>query len=82
MMEMGFLIGGFVLFGLIVFILISLMLVFWVWMLIDCLKRNFRKDNDKIVWALVIIFLYILGASIYYFVIKINEKKTGKAKKK
>ena len=74
-MAMEYLIGGFVLFILIVAAAVILSFVFWIWMLIDCLKRNFRKDNDKIVWALVIIFLHILGAAIYYFVVKVNDKE-------
>ena len=42
--------------------------IFWLWMLIDCLKRGFAKPADKIAWILVLIFLYFLGAVIYYFV--------------
>ena len=44
--------------------------VFWVSMLVDCLKRRFRNDNDRILWTLVIIFVGLLGAIIYYFVVK------------
>lgn len=55
--------------------------VFWVWMLIDCLKRGFKKDVEKIAWVLVIIFLQLLGAIIYYFVVKVSEKKSAKNKK-
>ena len=47
-----------------------LIFAFWVSMLIDCLKRDFKKDYEKIVWVLVMIFLHFLGATIYYFVIK------------
>ena len=41
---------------------------FWIWMLIDCLQYEEDKDNQKLVWALVIIFTNWLGALIYYFV--------------
>jgi len=44
--------------------------IFWVSMLVDCLKRRFKNDNDKLVWTLVIIFVGLLGAVIYYFVVK------------
>ena len=44
--------------------------VFWILMLIDSIKRNFKKENDKIIWVLVIVLTGILGAIIYYFVIK------------
>lgn len=57
-----------------------LLFVFWLWMLIDCLKRDFKGNYDKIVWVLVLIFLHILGALIYYFVVKIPDKKAVKKK--
>ena len=60
---LGVIIGFFVLSGIALFI-------FWLWMLIDCIKRDFTKSNDKIVWILVIIFTQIIGAIIYYFVVK------------
>lgn len=49
--------------------------VFWLWMLIDCLKRlddNFAVggNNAKLIWVLVIIFTGLIGALIYYFLIK------------
>ncbi len=42
-------------------------LIFWVWMLIDCIKRDFE---NKVVWILILVFTGILGAIIYYFVVK------------
>ena len=61
---------GFMFFMLIIVILLVLGLIFWIAMIIDCTKRNFKKDSEKIVWILVLIFLGILGAVIYYFVVK------------
>ena len=69
-------------FGLVAVLLGALLFVFWVWMLIDCLKRDFKKDYEKIVWILVMIFLHILGAIVYYFVVKVADKNAGKGKKK
>lgn len=54
--------------GLIGFLLSILFFVFWVWMLIDCLKNESSTGNDKIIWALVILLLNGIGALIYYFV--------------
>ena len=53
--------------------------VFWLWMLIDCLKRSDDKfaiggNNAKLIWVLVIIFTGFIGALIYYFIIKIKRK--------
>jgi hypothetical protein len=41
--------------------------VFWIWMLVDVLVSNL-PTNEKILWALVIIFTTIIGALIYFFV--------------
>ncbi len=54
--------------SLIGFLLSILCFVFWIWMLIDCLKYEPSTGNDKIVWALVIFLLNGIGALIYYFV--------------
>ncbi|MFN6992268.1 MAG: PLDc N-terminal domain-containing protein [Fervidobacterium sp.] len=42
--------------------------VFWIWMLVDCLQR--KKFDDKLVWVVVLVFLNILGAILYYFIVK------------
>jgi len=57
---------GIVILALIGIIVISIS-IFWVWMIIDCVKRKFK---DKVVWIIVLIFTHILGASLYYFYIK------------
>ena len=46
--------------------------VFWVWMLIDCLERKFK---DKLAWIIVLIFLHVLGAVLYYFLVKSKREK-------
>lgn len=43
------------------------LLAFWVWMLVDCLRREPREGNDRLVWTLVIVFTKVLGAALYYF---------------
>ena len=55
---LGMFVLSFGLFGL-------LATVFWVWMLVDCIKNARLSDNERVVWVLVIIFLYVLGAFIY-----------------
>ncbi len=49
--------------------------VFWLWMLIDCLKRPDDKfaiggNYAKLIWVLVIVFVGFIGALIYYFLVK------------
>ncbi len=55
-------------FWLICFAISCLAFVFWIWMLIDCLKYESSTGNDKIIWALVIVLLNGIGALVYYFV--------------
>jgi RsiW-degrading membrane proteinase PrsW (M82 family) len=78
----GAILGGFIFFWiiwLIFFVVGILLFIFWIFMLIDVFKRtNWKQENDKIVWMLVVILLGGLGAVIYYFV----EKKALDAPKK
>lgn len=76
------LLGFFMFMMLLAIVIGALLFAFWIWMIIDCAKRNFKKDTDKVVWILVIVFLSFLGGAIYYFAVKLGEKKTGKDKKK
>lgn len=43
---------------------------FWIWMLIDCAKRRYRNDTEKIIWIIVIVLAGWLGALVYFIVIK------------
>lgn len=68
---LGF-VGKILLFLLPVFLIFA---AFWIWMLIDCAQRTF---DDKMVWLLLIIFLGVLGALLYFFIIrrKLIRKKS------
>ncbi len=64
-------------------LLFLLALIPWLWMLIDCLKRPDDKfsiggNNAKLIWVLVIVFTGLIGALLYYFLIKRNEVSTGR----
>jgi prolipoprotein diacylglyceryltransferase len=48
--------------------------IFWIFMLIDVIKRNFKKENDKIMWILIVVLIGIIGALIYYFMVKRHNK--------
>jgi hypothetical protein len=49
------------------FLIVGLLLsVFWIWMLVDCLTSSL-PSTEKLIWVLVIFFLHILGALLYYF---------------
>ena len=55
--------------GLVGFAIGVFIFVFWIRMIIDCVKRDFPRDNDRIMWILLLIFTGILGAIIYWFVV-------------
>ena len=51
-----------------VFLIVGLLLsVFWIWMLIDCIMSTL-PSTEKLIWFLVIFFLHIVGAALYYFI--------------
>ena len=45
-----------------------LIIVFWIWMLIDAIQNKGLTDGEKIGWVLAIVFLHIIGALLYYFI--------------
>ncbi|GCF09859.1 PLD nuclease N-terminal domain-containing protein [Dictyobacter arantiisoli] len=62
-LGMGIFLGFYCLFGIVAI----LATVFWIWMLIDCIKNEPSDSNDKIVWIIIIVFTHVIGAIIYYF---------------
>jgi TctA family transporter len=55
--------------GIFLFALIGFVL--WLWMLIDSISRkNYESENERLLWVLIIFFAGILGALIYYFMVK------------
>lgn len=66
-----------------IFLFIIAMIVFWVYMLVDSVKREYKNPNDKILWVLIVVLAGLIGAIIYYFVVKREEdNKPKKGKKK
>ncbi len=61
--------GAMIALGVILFLILLAVLaaVFWIWMLIDCIKRSFSKDSEKIIWILIIVLLGAIGAAVYFF---------------
>jgi hypothetical protein len=47
--------------------------VLWIYCLVDIIKANFKGENDKVIWLLLIIFLPLIG-SILYLYIGVNQK--------
>jgi cytochrome c oxidase assembly factor CtaG len=44
--------------------------IFWILMIIDCAKRKHLSDGERIAWILVLAFLGVIGATVYYFAVK------------
>lgn len=65
-MIAAFLIAGGIA-GLFFLAIALLVFIFWIWMLVDCIKNPNLDSTQRIIWALVVFFLYGLGALIYYF---------------
>jgi len=36
--------------------------------LVDVIRSNFKGSNNKLIWVLVILFLNIFGALLYFFI--------------
>jgi len=64
----------FAIFGLFSLVGIACM-VFWVWMLVDCSRRDYAGEHDKLMWILIIALGGGIGAAIYFFVVKIKDQK-------
>jgi TM2 domain-containing membrane protein YozV len=43
---------------------------FWIWMLVDAVRRDFEDPNLKVLWIIILILLGFIGAVVYYFVVK------------
>ena len=56
--------------GLILLVLGSL--VFWAWMIVDCITHE-TDPVSKIAWLLVILLVGIIGAPLYFFVRKASR---------
>lgn len=66
------------LFFLFILLLIFASIGFYIWMLVDSIMRDYEKNDEKLVWILLIVFTQIIGAIIYFFVVKLNDKKKKK----
>ena len=44
--------------------------IFWIVMVVDVARRQFKKPNDKVAWVLIVILAGAIGAVVYYFMVK------------
>lgn len=57
-----------------------LLVIFWIWMIVDCAKRRFRKDTEKIIWIIAIALTNWIGALVYFIIIR-SINPTGLARR-
>ncbi len=48
--------------------------IFWAWALFDLLKSDFKDSTNKLIWLLVVFFLYAFGALLYFFIGRQQKK--------
>jgi len=51
----------------VILLIVIVTLLFPILALIDILKNEF-EGNNKLIWILVVLFLWIIGAALYYFI--------------
>ena len=67
----------FILFFLIWFFVLGIVtigMIFWIMMIVDVARREFKNENDKTTWFLIVLLTGAIGAIIYYIEIKRKEK--------
>jgi hypothetical protein len=67
MIELGGLIVVLVLLTVLVPLALALF-VFWIWMLISAVQNKGLSEGEKIAWVLILVFVHVLGAILYFFV--------------
>jgi hypothetical protein len=45
-----------------------LLIVFWAWVLVDCIKNEPAGTADKYIWLAVIVLAPVFGAALYVFI--------------
>jgi hypothetical protein len=61
--------------GVVGLIIAALVFIFWLWMLIDCIK-NEKDGTQRIIWALVVFFFPCVGSLVYLLARKMQRGKT------
>ena len=53
--------------------------IFWLWMLIDLLKRKSMDGSTKLLWVILLIFVNVLGVLLYFFLVYRPSRKAMKS---
>ncbi len=60
---------------LIIFVISIPLMIFWIWMLVDAVKRKFE---NKVAWIVILALTGFIGALIYYFAVRRAAKQREK----
>lgn len=52
--------------------------LFWLWMLINLLKRKGMDSTTKLIWLIVLVFINVIGVILYYFMVYRPDRKAVK----
>jgi hypothetical protein len=55
-------------YGFVFLLLVLTGFTFWISMIVDCVTNEPSTETNKVVWTAIVVFAYIAGAPIYYFV--------------
>jgi hypothetical protein len=58
-------------------VLAILYFIFWLWMLICCLKNKNLDGTERLLWMLVIILAQVIGPLLYLILIKGKSEVTN-----
>jgi len=57
-----------------ILMLVVAAVAFWLWMLVDCANYE-TEGSTKLAWLLIILFLGVIGAPLYFFLRKAPRHK-------
>ena len=64
-------VGGIIVLLMILCVVIPIVVatfIFWIWMLVSAVQNKGLTDGEKIAWVLVLVFVHVLGAILYFFI--------------
>ena len=53
---------------LFILLVLGILIILPIMALVDVVRSNFRGQNDKLVWVIIILFLNVIGALLYYII--------------
>jgi hypothetical protein len=62
---------------LVVLFLMLMGTIFWVRMIVECATKE--SDPERLIWIIILVFTYLIGAALYYFVRRPARIAAGRA---